>query len=59
MNKQPSSTDISNLQIALCRAGTALDKMKDEQDPMMVDILRDAAHRAVSEGLDVFEFAGG
>lgn len=52
-----TSADLTKLHTALCRAGTALGKMDGEQDPIALDILRDAAQRAVSEGLDVFEAA--
>jgi hypothetical protein len=52
-----TTEDLSKLRAALCRAGTALDKMQGEDDPTTCEILRDAAHKAVSDGLDVFETA--
>lgn len=52
-----NAADLTKLHSALCVAGTALSKMQGEENETMQKILRDAAHRAVSDGLDVFEAA--
>lgn len=52
-----TNADLSKLQAALCRAGSALEHMKGADDENLLAILRDAAHASIGEGLDLFEAA--